>query len=137
MKPRFEPVTGRYMHLEMLGRPHRLYVEEAGKGVPLLCLHTAGADGRQYRGVMNDPRVSRMHAKLSWYSGKFHVEDVSSFGTWVRFTGSDTDVPLRRDDCQLHGTGEIALGMPFNDISAPTVQFSFSPHGPSFYGTTG
>jgi pimeloyl-ACP methyl ester carboxylesterase len=58
MKPRFEDVTGRYMHLEMLGRPHRLYVEEAGKGIPLLCLHTAGSDGRQYRGVMNDPRVT-------------------------------------------------------------------------------
>lgn len=57
MAPRFEPIVGRYMHLEMLGRPHRLYVEEAGQGIPLLCLHTAGSDGRQYRGVMNDPRV--------------------------------------------------------------------------------
>ena len=44
MKPRIEEVIGRYLHLEMLGRPHRLYVEEAGKGIPLLCLHTAGAD---------------------------------------------------------------------------------------------
>ena len=41
----FEPVTGRYMHLELSGRPHRIYVEEAGTGTPLLCLHTAGSDG--------------------------------------------------------------------------------------------
>ena len=59
MTPRFEAVTGRYMHLEMLGRPHRLYVEEAGKGIPLLCLHTAGSDGRQYRGLLNDERITR------------------------------------------------------------------------------
>ena len=42
----------------LLGEPHRLYVEEAGHGIPLLCLHTAGADARQYRGLMNDKRVT-------------------------------------------------------------------------------
>src|SRR5262245_38717247 len=50
----FEPIVGRYMHLAIGGRPHRLYVEEAGKGIPLLCLHTAGADGRQYRALFTD-----------------------------------------------------------------------------------
>nr|WP_315242773.1 adenylate/guanylate cyclase domain-containing protein [uncultured Albidiferax sp.] len=83
---------------------------------------------------IHDPRVSRLHARIEWRNGAFFLTDLSSFGTWVRFTGSDTDVPLRRDDCQLHGTGEIALGMPFNDISGPTLHFSFSPHAPSFYG---
>ena len=57
MSPRFEPIAGRYLNLELLGKPHRLYVEEAGQGIPLLCLHTAGADTRQYRGLMNDARV--------------------------------------------------------------------------------
>ncbi|MGI4813068.1 MAG: alpha/beta fold hydrolase, partial [Janthinobacterium lividum] len=32
---------------------------EAGAGIPLLCLHTAGADGRQYRALLNDPEVTR------------------------------------------------------------------------------
>jgi pimeloyl-ACP methyl ester carboxylesterase len=53
----YEPVVGRYLNLELLGRPHRLYVEEAGQGTPLLCLHTAGADTRQWRGLLNDPEV--------------------------------------------------------------------------------
>ena len=75
---------------------------------------------------VDDPRVSRMHARIDWHKGAFFIIDLSSFGTWVRFTGSDTDVPLRRDECQLHAAGEIALGMPFSDISVPTVQFSFS-----------
>ncbi|MGH9809781.1 MAG: alpha/beta fold hydrolase, partial [Terriglobia bacterium] len=58
MSPHFEPVTGRYLNTTLLGRPHRLYIEEAGKGIPLLCLHTAGSDTRQYRGLMNDARVT-------------------------------------------------------------------------------
>jgi pimeloyl-ACP methyl ester carboxylesterase len=59
MSPRFEPITGRYLRLDLLGKPHRLYVEESGQGIPLLCLHTAGSDARQYRGVLNDERVTR------------------------------------------------------------------------------
>ena len=58
-EPNFEPILGRYLNCELLGKPHRLYVEEAGSGIPLLCLHTAGADGRQYRGLMNDARVTK------------------------------------------------------------------------------
>lgn len=57
--PRFEAVTGRYLHLDIEGRPHRLYVEEAGEGIPLLCLHTAGADGRQYRALLNDAEITK------------------------------------------------------------------------------
>jgi pimeloyl-ACP methyl ester carboxylesterase len=58
MKPSFEPIIGRYMNLDLIGRPHRLYVEEAGKGIALLCLHTAGSDSRQYRGLMNSPDIT-------------------------------------------------------------------------------
>src|SRR4051794_25917869 len=66
MSARFEPVTGRYMHLDLFGRPHRIYVEEAGAGTPLLCLHTAGSDGRQYRGLMNDTRVTGDHRVIAF-----------------------------------------------------------------------
>jgi pimeloyl-ACP methyl ester carboxylesterase len=57
--PAIEAITGRYLRLSLNGRPHRIYFEEAGSGIPLICLHTAGADGRQYRGVLNDPEVTR------------------------------------------------------------------------------
>ena len=57
-EPSFEPIMGRYLNLNLLGKPHRLYVEEAGQGIPLLCLHTAGSDARQFRGLMNDARVT-------------------------------------------------------------------------------
>jgi pimeloyl-ACP methyl ester carboxylesterase len=53
-----EPVTGHYLNLVHEARAHRIYFEEAGSGIPLVCLHTAGADGRQYRGLLNDPAVT-------------------------------------------------------------------------------
>jgi len=57
-EPVIEPVIGRYLRLDLNGRPHRIYFEEAGAGIPLLCLHTAGADGRQYRALLNDPAIT-------------------------------------------------------------------------------
>ena len=52
----FEPIIGRYLPVDIDGATYRVHVEEAGQGVPLLCLHTAGADSRQYRHVLNDAR---------------------------------------------------------------------------------
>lgn len=52
-----EPITGRYMHLQLQGKDHRVYVEQSGTGIPLLCLHTAGSDTRQYRAIQNDPDI--------------------------------------------------------------------------------
>ncbi|MCF8531479.1 MAG: alpha/beta hydrolase [Reyranella sp.] len=58
-----EPVIGRYLRLDFNGQPHRIYFEEAGpengEGIPLVCLHTAGADGRQYRALLNDTEITR------------------------------------------------------------------------------
>lgn len=56
--PYLEPITGRYLRLNLNGRPHRIYFEEAGAGIPLICLHTAGSDGRQYRHLLNDPSIT-------------------------------------------------------------------------------
>ena len=78
--------------------------------------------------VVSDPRVSRLHAKISWRAGKFYLEDVSSYGTWVRFAGSSAVVALRRQECVLLIEGEIALGAPFEDFTVPSVSFTFSRH---------
>jgi pimeloyl-ACP methyl ester carboxylesterase len=58
LRAEIEPITGRYARLAIAGRPHRLYWEEAGSGIPLLCLHTAGSDGRQYRAILNDGEIT-------------------------------------------------------------------------------
>jgi len=52
---KLEPIVGRYVQMGGC----RLYFEEAGQGIPLICLHTAGSDGRQYRAVLNDSAITR------------------------------------------------------------------------------
>jgi len=66
MSVQFEPIVGRYMPLTLGGKTHRLYLEEAGQGIPLVCLHTAGADGRQFRHLMNDAAVTRHYRVLAF-----------------------------------------------------------------------
>jgi class 3 adenylate cyclase len=72
-----------------------------------------------------DRRVSRVHATIEWRGGTFSLRDESSYGTWVRFLQTDSTVALRRKHCPLHGRGEIALGVAFENGNAPTVAFSF------------
>jgi adenylate cyclase len=73
--------------------------------------------------VVSDPRVSRMHASIDIRSGNYVLEDISSYGTWVRFGAGDNVIALRRQECLLHSDGEIAMGAPFSDFSAPMVSF--------------
>ena len=56
--PTIEPIVGRYIRLTIGSISHRVYFEEAGQGIPLLCLHTAGADSRQYRALFNDTAIT-------------------------------------------------------------------------------
>ena len=66
MAVEFEPIVGRYIPTHIGGRAHRLYFEEAGEGIPLVCLHTAGADGRQWRHLMNDPEITNHFRVLAF-----------------------------------------------------------------------
>jgi len=63
---KLEPITGRYGAFQSQNRTFRLYYEEAGQGIPLLCLHTAGSDGRQYRAVLNDPAITKNYRVITF-----------------------------------------------------------------------
>jgi len=78
---------------------------------------------REAEFVVSDLHVSRKHARIDWRNGCVVLIDVSSYGCWVRFFGGGADLALRREGCVLHGRGEIALGSPFGDLSAPVVTF--------------
>lgn len=73
--------------------------------------------------VVADPRVSRTHARLEWRHGRIMLIDMSSYGTWIRFVGARSELLLRREECVLHGRGQIALGASFADASAPMLNF--------------
>lgn len=58
MQVKKEAVVGGYVHFEIAGKSHRVYYETAGAGQPLLCLHTAGSDTRQFRGLLNSEELT-------------------------------------------------------------------------------
>lgn len=78
---------------------------------------------RQVDFVVNDPRVSRTHARIEWRNGSVVLVDESSYGSCVRFEGGGSDLMLRRQECVLHGKGQIALGTTFSDPTAAIVSF--------------
>ncbi|MGB6099439.1 MAG: adenylate/guanylate cyclase domain-containing protein [Comamonas sp.] len=78
---------------------------------------------------VDDPRISRMHARVDWRQGSAVLTDLSSFGTWVRFSDGTAPVQLRRESCLLHGVGEIAMSVPFADEGAPVLRFTVSSMG--------
>ncbi len=79
MTPKFEPIVGRYLHLDLSGRHHRLYIEEAGTGIPLVCLHTAGADGRQFRHILNDEAITK-HYRVIVFDMPWHGKSLPPVG---------------------------------------------------------
>ncbi len=91
MAPVLEPMVGRYLRVEIEGVPHRIYFEEAGQGTPLLCLHTAGADSRQFRHVLNDPAIPSRYRVIAFdmpYHGRSNPPDLWWLRRYLLTTGS-------------------------------------------------
>ena len=60
------PVTGRYVPMTARGLTHQIYFETTGTGRDLLCLHTAGADARQFHRLMSDTRLTTAHRLVAF-----------------------------------------------------------------------
>ena len=72
------------MRIPIEGVEYRVYFEEAGAGVPLLLQHTAGADGRQWRHVLEDAEL-RSRFRVIAYDLPFHGKSLPPEGeAWWR-----------------------------------------------------
>jgi len=81
--PELEPIVGRYLSVNIDEVQYRIYFEEAGQGIPLLCLHTAGADSRQFRHLLNDVEITRRYRVIAFdmpYHGRSNPPD----GWWLQ-----------------------------------------------------
>ena len=115
------------MGLSMAADPSPLALRLTA-GEQVAQLHPGGSKVSIGRGgdatlVLNDPRVSRMHATVEWRGGHFVLSDASSFGTWVYLGNQGEAVVLRRTDCYLIGTGQIVAGCERKE-GCPLVSFS-------------
>ena len=84
MAAELEAIVGRYTQIEIQGRSNRVYFEEAGQGIPLVCLHTAGADATQFRHLLNDQQITKDYRVIAFdlpWHGKslppvgYHLEE--------------------------------------------------------------
>lgn len=62
---RFDSVRGHYVYIEVQNIEYRVYFEENGSGIPLLCQHTAGSDGRQWRHILNDDEITSRYRVIA------------------------------------------------------------------------
>lgn len=76
---RFSPITGRYVHVPVDGLDHRVYFEEVGSGIPVLLQHTAGADGRQWRHLLEDSEITA-HFRLIAHDLPYHGKSLPPEG---------------------------------------------------------
>ena len=84
--PRTMPrVDGHYVPVSVGGITYQIYYETAGSGRDVLCMHTAGADGRQFHGLMADPRITNDQRLVAFdmpWHGKSPPPDGAIPGSW-------------------------------------------------------
>jgi pimeloyl-ACP methyl ester carboxylesterase len=85
VEPEPAEILGRYVPVTADGTAYRIHCEAAGEGRDLLCLHTAGADGRQFHRLMADRRITRdwrlTAFDLPWH-GRSPPPSGAAPGTW-------------------------------------------------------
>ena len=81
--PEFDPTTGRYVYVDTASVRSRVYFEESGSGRPLLCLHTAGSDSRQYRHLLCDSEVTSRWRILA-FDLPYHGRSLPPEGWWEK-----------------------------------------------------
>lgn len=150
MTAEIEAIIGRYAHVDIAGREHRVYFEEAGAGIPLLCLHTAGADARQFQHLLRDKQVTEhfhviafdmpWHGKSSPPSG-YQDEDyrltTDLYTETVRsFCGAlDLDRPVIMG-CSMGGRIVLHLAHAFPDEFRAVIGLEAADHQTPWYDTS-
>ena len=51
---RHHEVVGRYVTIEVDDSEYKVFYLQNGKGIPLICQHTAGCHNHQWRGLLED-----------------------------------------------------------------------------------
>lgn len=150
MSAMIEAVTGRYLRLDHAGRAHRIYFEEAGEGIPLVCLHTAGSDSRQYRGILNDPEITSRyrviafdlpwHGKSSppagWQDDDYRLTSAEYTGIIMavcRALALDRPVVM---GCSIGGRIVLQLAMEHADAFRAIIGLQSSAHVHPYYDTS-
>jgi pimeloyl-ACP methyl ester carboxylesterase len=83
-------IRGSYVNVVIDNKPCEVFYETAGKGIPLLCLHTAGADSRQYHDLMKNKELTRSFQLIA-FDMPFHGRSMPSMDWWKKQYLLNTD----------------------------------------------
>ena len=150
--PRQSAISGAYLTLDYEGREYRIFYEEAGAGIPMLCLHTAGSDSRQFKYMLEDPELQadfrmiafdmpwhgRSAPPRGWRQERYELNVYFYMGiirAFMAAIGIDKPVLI---GCSMGGTiGLVTSGVhghEFRAICALQGTLGGNPHAPSRRG---
>ncbi len=89
---RIDPVVGKYIYLDVQGIQYRVFFEENGEGIPLICLHTMGSTAQDWRYILNDEEITSRYrviaADLPYHGRSLPPESVEWWKQEYRLTKS-------------------------------------------------
>lgn len=149
MTPAYEPIVGRYLGVPIDGAHCRVYVEEAGSGIPLLCLHTAGADSRQFRHLMCDEAITAHFRVIAfdmpWHGKSYPPEGAQDHEYRLTTAGYVAIVRAMRDalgldrpvamGCSIGGRIVLQLAHAHGDEFRALIGLEAADHQESWYDT--
>ena len=59
-------VVGRYVTIEVDECEYKVFYLQNGKGIPLICQHTAGCHNHQWRGLLEDPEITKNYNVIAY-----------------------------------------------------------------------
>lgn len=142
-----EPITERYLTLDIGGRAHRVYFEEAGQGRPVLLFHTAGADNRQWRHVMTDADLIANHRFIApdmpwhgkslppegWQTQEYLLTTEANIATVLAFADAlALDRPVYAG-CSMGGRIALQLALRHGDRFGGFIAIKASDFQPAWY----
>lgn len=150
MTAAIEPIVGKYVHVDILGDACRVYFEECGQGIPLLCLHTAGSDGRQFRHLLCDEDITSKFRVIAFdmpWHGKsyppvgFQNQDyeltteryVETIRAFISALGLDRPVVM---GCSIGGRIVLQLAHAHGDEFRALIGLEGADYQPPWYDTS-
>lgn len=133
----YDSAVGRYVHLPFDGETYRVYFEEAGAGPAILCQHTAGSDGRQWRHLLEDREITSrfrviaydlpQHGKSlpalgsDWWSDRLSLSTDWFTRFVVAFAAAlELDQPIYLG-CSMGGHLSVDLALRFPDVFSAVI----------------
>lgn len=147
MTATLEAITGRYVTLDVAGVPQRMYFEEAGSGPVVLLFHTAGADNRQWRHILNDAELTNRfrfiapdmpwHGKSlppdGWHTEEYLLSTDAYMATVLSFCNAlGLDRPIYAG-CSMGGRIALQLALHHPEHFSGFIAIEASDFQPAWY----